>query len=49
MKIKTTVLPGEHVYAIPDFSEIEKRIIVEGVVEKNFTVDLSENLLLFSV
>lgn len=43
MKIKTTVLPGEHVYAIPDFSEIEKRIIVEGVVEKNFTVDLSEN------
>ena len=43
MRFKVPVLPGEYVYAIPDFDMIEKRIIVEGVVEKNFVVDLSEN------
>lgn len=42
MKFKVPVLPGEYVYAIPDFDMIEKRIIVEGVVEKNFVVGLSE-------
>ena len=43
MKFKVPVLPGEYVYAIPDFDKIEKRIIVEGVVEKNFVVGLSED------